>query len=201
VDEEAIKDPKRREQFVSRSRAVKLLLQQATRSRILSETGISGRRAIHWVKRCLTPHPDGRIYGFRGVIPMTRLTPYRRRANVKFTPGASHSGAAGAFMQLLRAFPKLDQLIHDQVLNLTKGKLYETKIPIKALHKRLIRLCRELNLDVGMQYPFNTDDMAYVSLSKYVKRIVKENAARAAAARHGWALQKNCKPETDRQDP
>jgi hypothetical protein len=32
-------------------------------------------------------------------------------------------------MQLLRAFPKLDQLIHDQVLKLTKGKLHEVKYP------------------------------------------------------------------------
>jgi hypothetical protein len=36
-----------------------------------------------------------------------------------------------------------------------------------------------------MLYPFRTDDVTYVSVSKYVKRIFKENAVRAAAARHG----------------
>jgi putative transposase len=136
VDELSIKNERRREQFVCRSRVVKLLIQEIPRSEILAQTGISGKRAVHWFRRCLTLHPDGRVYGFRALIPMSRVEPYHRHAEVRFALGHSRAGAAGAFTQLLRSYPELETLLQKQILKLSKGKrIYETRIPLKSLHK------------------------------------------------------------------
>ena len=194
VDELAIQDADRHEQFVCRSRAIKLLLQEVPRNQISSETGISGRMALHWFKRCLTLHPDGRIYGFRALIPMVRLAPYRRRAPVHFVVGSSRAGRAGAFTQLLRVHPELEKLLREQVLKLSKSKrIYESRIPVKSLHKHFLDRCRQLNLDVGMQYPFDTARLAYVTLSKYVRQLIEENTTQATSARFGTDAAKKLK--------
>jgi len=194
VDELAIEGEGKQEQFACRSRAIKLLLEGVPRNQILSQTGVSGRMAVHWLKRCLSLHPDGRICGFRALIPMVRLAPYRRRAAVCFPDGRSRVGAAGAFGQLLLTYQELERLIREQVLKLSKRRhIYESRIPLKSLHKHFVDRCRELNLGVGMQYPFNTDQLAYVSLSKYVRKLIKENAAQATPARFGSDAAKKLK--------
>ena len=186
VDEQAIKNPGRLEKFAARRRAIELLLDQAPRSQIQSETGISARMAVHWLKRSLGIHPDGRIFGFRALIPWVRLAPYRRHTVVELADGSSGSGASGAFIQLLRTYPELRELIDEQILKRAKRKqIYESRIPLKSLHKRFLERCRKLNLDVGNKYPFNTAKLAYGALSEYVRDLVKENATRATAARFG----------------
>ena len=186
VDEQAIRNPGRLEKFKARRRAIELLLDQAPRSQIQSETGISARMAMHWLKRSLGIHPDGRILGFRALIPWVRFAPYRRHTAVEWVDGSSGSGASGAFIQLLRTYPELREIIDGQILKRAKRKqIYESRIPLKSLHKRFLDDCRKLDLNVGNKYPFNTAKLAYGALSEYVRDLIKENATHATAARFG----------------
>ena len=186
VNESVISDAKKKSIFKKRRRAIELLLSDASREQIHSETGVSGQQAIQFLKRCLSRHPDGLIYGYRGLIPWLHVVPYRRVASVQKISGRPGAGATGAFGQLLRDYPQLKELIDDQVLKSSKYRhVYESRIPLKALHKRFIKGCRELRLDVGMRYPFNMAKLGYASLSKYVRNLLETNVERAASARFG----------------
>lgn len=71
LNEDLIDDPVIRDTIERRCRAIRLLVDLVPRDRIASETGISARMALYWLQRCLKIHPDGRIYGFRILIPYT----------------------------------------------------------------------------------------------------------------------------------
>jgi hypothetical protein len=74
--------------------------------------------ALYWFKRALETHPDGRIFGFRVLLPHTHSAPYRRVAEVNRNYLSSQGGASGAFGRLLRTYPELKELIDRHVLRL-----------------------------------------------------------------------------------
>jgi hypothetical protein len=186
VDEEALKNPDRFRQYKARRLAVELLLNEVPRAQILSKAGVSGRSAVHWLKRAMKIHPDGRIFGFRALIPWAHLAPYRRHAVAQWGPFPSNSGGSGAFAQLLRTYPELKDLIDGHILKRhNRKKIYESRIPIKSLHKLFLDHCRKLDLDVGMKYPFNTTRLAYVALSEYVREFIHTNVASTTTTRFG----------------
>jgi putative transposase len=184
VCEEAIKDPNRLMQYKARRRAVELLVDRVPIAQIQSATGISGRMALHWLRRALRIHPDGLIFGFRALIPWIHIVPYRRHATVDWE-GPSGSGGSGAFDKLLRDYPELKELIDGEILKKKRKQVYESRISIKSLHKRFLDRCRELDLDIGLKYPFNTTKLAYVALSEYVHELIKANVVAATSARFG----------------
>ncbi|MFX6036207.1 hypothetical protein ABTE74_22730, partial [Acinetobacter baumannii] len=56
-------------------------------------------------ERCLQAHPDGRPYGWRGLVPWLRVRPYRRRTKIRVDRFGG--GAAGALQATLDAHPEL----------------------------------------------------------------------------------------------
>lgn len=186
VNEQALLDLQKRRLFVSRCEAIKLLLEDVRGDRIAEKTGLPRREAVRLLKRCLRTGPDGRLYGFRALIPNMHIASYTRRSKVGNSPGSSsgtRGGFTGVFRQLLLAYPVLDDLIADQVFRLRKRQhVYESRIPFKSLHKRFIDKCRELGLDVGCHYPFNTRSLAYMSLTRHVRALLDSNPKKAAAS-------------------
>jgi putative transposase len=122
VAEDAIKDPKRLEQYQRRRTAIQLLVSGASRREIVEKTKIDRVSVIRLFKRCLLVHPDGRLYGFRALIQGLRIAPYHRVAPVPLTSATSKSGASGAFNNLLRSFPDIDSLLQDYVLKRPRRK-------------------------------------------------------------------------------
>ena len=162
------------------------MLDQASGAQIAAETGLPRREALRLLKRCLSVSPDGRIYGFRALIPNWRIARYTRRAIAKMAQGRASSGVAGVFQQLLRTYPILDNLIEDQVFKLSKRQhVYESRIPLKSLHKHFIDKCRELGLETTCQYPFNTQSLAYMSLARHVSALLLSQPEKSTANRLG----------------
>lgn len=189
VDEQAITTPQNADLFQRRRKAVTLLLEGINQNRIHSKTGLSRPEIIRLLKRCLHLHPDGRIYGFRALIPNVRLISYTRHSTVNIGPGRVQ-GTAGIFQQLLTTHPALASLIEAHVFKLSKRQhLYESRIPIKSLHKRFIDQCRELGLEKGCQYPFNTKTLGYVSLATHVRHLLQD-PGRAVAGSLGTEIAK-----------
>lgn len=66
---------------------------------VLTEHQVAKSALYRAARRCLRLHTDGRIYGFRAVLPYLRVENYERHAVVAPVPYQT-SGCAGAFNQL-----------------------------------------------------------------------------------------------------
>lgn len=85
----------RRALYERRERALPLYLDGATDLQIKAACGMVRAHAYRLLtERCLKEHVDGRVYGWRGLLPHTRVKPYERTAPLKLN--AWSGGAVGA---------------------------------------------------------------------------------------------------------
>lgn len=183
VDELSLSDNDRAS-FARRYRAFRLYSSGATLSQIRNETGICAQHLYDLLDRCLKIHPDGRIYGFRALIPGIRIKSYERKKPVKMGVGDHQGGGAGAFQKLLDDYPALLDLIHNKLFP-KKSRLLiaERRISVKKLHGAFLARCRELGLAERLDYPFDTDTLAYTTLCRFVEQLQNEHPEKAALHR------------------
>lgn len=137
-----------RAEYDKRRRAIELLISGTPRTEIAKETGADRKSVLRWFKLCISAHPDGKLFGFRALIPNTRIAPYRRRTEFIETTVGTKAGASGVFAKLLRENPDIDEMIKRHVFQLCKrSHVYEGPVRIKSLHKRMIDMCRAKGLD------------------------------------------------------
>ena len=186
--------PARRIPFKARRLAVELYASGTTLSGIESRTGVERRHFYRLLERCLALHEDGRLFGWRGLVPYARAGGYQRVADVAPGSGGRRLGAAGAFAQLLKAQPSLAKWLADSVrtkrvavhqLSTDKGLRIQVD-GLKRLHVEFLRQCRTLGLG-PTDYPFNVDQMGVRSLSAVVRQECLRSfgqGARLAGATH-----------------
>lgn len=153
---------------------------------IRKKTGLGEDEVQRLAKRCVTAHPDGDIYGFRALLPRTRIKKdYERIAVVEHAKGGGHGGCAGALEQLLVRFPdvraKVHQLFFDEH---SKDILPEARVPITALHRTFKTTLRNLGL-TDYDWPFNTENCGYRALCTYCENLQLTEAQHAALSRSG----------------
>lgn len=150
-------------------------------------TGIPATELPRLARRCLRVHPDGRLFGFRGLVPYLRVARYER---LKPVEGVEASGRAGAFTQLLERHPALEALILKELKArrvLVLGDPPKRRIKgLEALHAKFLKACREEGLALS-DYPLAQKQQARQALSVYVRRQSSRGfteAARLAGAEH-----------------
>jgi hypothetical protein len=85
--------------FLKRKEAVRLYLQGTASATIYTTTGVHPRFLNRTIReRCMHPHPDGRDYGWRALVPGIHIVKYRRKTQVH--ADSNGRGAAGARVQL-----------------------------------------------------------------------------------------------------
>ena len=167
VDPSAI-DPARLLVYRKREGAIQAYLRGTTPVDLKRQFDINRGTLTRLLERCLAPHPDGRIQGFRGLIPHIRTKSYRR-----IMPAVRRSqrgGLTGALGQLFEQLPELTQILEREVgagtLGISKnGRLYG----LRNVQSKLIAACREAGLNT-QAYPLNQDEMGYRSLARWAKR-------------------------------
>ena len=178
--------------YFARHQAIELCITSTSLATIEASTGVKRAHLYRMLDRCLVPHEDGRVFGWRALVPYTRVTPYQRITLVR--PTADGSGAAGAFDELLQRYPAIAEWIGQQVrtkrVNLeqtsTSEGLRVRLHGLKHLHADFLRRCREAGLTAA-DYPFNAQRMGIRSLSKVVRAECLRSfgrAARLAGATH-----------------
>ena len=71
------------DRFFKRKEAVILYLQGVASDSVYTATCIHSRFLNRMIReRCMHPHPDGRIYGWRALVLSVRIGPYRRQTKV-----------------------------------------------------------------------------------------------------------------------
>ena len=100
-------DAAQRHSFLARRRAIEMYCQHASINGIESETGIDRSQLYRLLDRCVRPHDDGRIFGYRALVPYSRVAQYERTSKTQVFPIGGSRGTAGAFSALIQKSPTL----------------------------------------------------------------------------------------------
>ena len=172
IPDEAVPEPKRKI-FLARKRAVNLYINGAKLSDIEKQTGVRRGNISRLLKRSLKKKEDGEYYGYEALIPNNKMEEVCR---------------TNTFQNLLERFPSLAEFIYGNFFGNKKYTL-EKNMNVKTLHGKFLAECRRLGIQDD-EYPFNTANLAYVSLSKHVKKLQKENLSDQARREGKDSVQK-----------
>ncbi|MBC7483560.1 MAG: hypothetical protein H7337_17065 [Rhizobacter sp.] len=180
--------------FDARKQAIELYAASTPFAEILERTGVHRRQLYRLMDHCLAPHEDGRVFGWRGLVPYVHVASYRRVTRIALARDGTGAGAAGAFSNFLQAHPALATWVVDRVRNKrialqqisTEDGLRTRLAGLKHLHSDFLIQCRALGLS-AQDYPFNTEQLGVRSLSAAVRAECLRNfgrGARMAGATH-----------------
>jgi putative transposase len=174
TDDLTSKEQKRVERF---QRAIARYLTGGKVKDLCKLNGICKSELLRTIKRCLEVHEDGRVWGFRALVSHAHLKGYQRTETVKpATGGQGRGGRVGALRQLFDRHPQLAELCETQFLKkLSTDIVHESRVPIKAIHKRFITACRALGLTAG-DYPLNQKYLGRAAVYRYLKRFLNSPA-------------------------
>ncbi|WP_205788564.1 hypothetical protein [Burkholderia sp. Ac-20344] len=193
TDESALSEPAQA-QLTRRVRAMMLFVDGRTPLREISRlTGVGFNDLYRMFERCVARHEDGRIFGFRALIPYMHTRAYERRAPVTSRPSGQAGAASGAFQQLLRHYPEIANWIERRVAERSRKQATLTEVHrrLRRLHSGFLAQCRQAGIQ-GHEYPFNQKHLGERSLASHVRALADRNfgtAARAAGAQqvhHSW---------------
>lgn len=167
VDEFALGD-ERRDIYRQRVRAVVAYLQGTSPVDIQNRTGINRGTLRRLIRRCLSPHSDGRIQGMPALIPHQRTKAYTRSKSALKRP--SSGGLSGAMGQLFERLPGLKRIVEREISTHSVGLTENNRLyGLRGLQSRLLADCREAGLSINA-YPLNQDEMGYRALARLVRR-------------------------------
>ncbi|MFC7518843.1 helix-turn-helix domain-containing protein [Herbaspirillum sp. GCM10030257] len=154
--------------YRAREHAIRMYSDSVPIEQIVQQTGIDRSSLYRLVKRCLEAHPDGRIFGFRALVPYTRMESSCQSDPVRLREARPRSGSLTA---LFTRYPKIRNALWDYAI-LGKRESQRTNErcpPLKSIHTLFLNLCDEMKVTAPM-YPFNTDGLGRPAIRKWVSK-------------------------------
>ena len=183
VDARALPDSQT-EVYQARAAAIAAYSLALPLRRIEADTGVHRVTLLRLIARAQRPHSDGRLWGYRALVPQAHVRAYERGMMPRVLVHTK-AGNAGAFSQLLMRHPSLARQLRAEV---TGGKVKLEASGergrlsgLKAAIGRFQKSCRELGLGIG-DYPLNQHDKAVRSLARTLRAWIDDNFAAAARA-------------------
>lgn len=177
VDAQALSQ-ERRALFLRRRQGIELYFAGATGEQIKQACGL-GRVHIYRLitERCLQQHSDGNLYGWRGALPHARVQAYTRTKPV--TVNDWGGGAVGALQYLLGSSPcqGLQEKFHARILARTAA-LQSPRRSRSELFRWFIEELRQRGLEQRGEWPFNVAKLGYVSICRYIDRVLQQHPRR-----------------------
>jgi hypothetical protein len=162
----------------ARQRAVRGYLAGGSLTAISAEFKVTKAEILRLLNRCVAPHEDGRINGWRAVRRYRRIHMYERMAAI---PAPGRRGLAGVFTRFLRDHAQIKEILDVYIL---KGKspdsLPESRLAHAGIYAQFCRSCARAGI-ARTQYPFTTKDEGRAALARYVKQLLETRPAHAAA--------------------
>lgn len=158
--------------YLIRKLAVTLFLSGASDQVIKQRTSLGAKQAYRLIREhCLEVHPDGRPYGWRGLIPRLRIHPYTRRKAIHVDTFGF--GAVGALRALLNSNPDLKRDLDKRILSVASGyALCEVKRSVRQHWHWFIDKLRGLGYEARQEWPFTTISQGYFSIRSYVDSVL-----------------------------
>ena len=174
--------------FQRRCAAVQGYAQGGALTDIETTSGVHRGTVLRMVNRAQKPHQDGRLWGFRALVPRARVEPYHRVAAPHVLTHTT-AGNAGAFDQLLQRYPRLSQQLRNELterrVTLRPSGDGSRLDNVKGAIARFHAACRALGLG-AMDYPFNQQDRAVRSIGRLLRAWLEDDfslSLRSAGAR------------------
>lgn len=171
-------------QYLIRKNAVIDYLSGASDNTLRTRYGL-GLKGVYRlvVDRCQKIHRDGQIYGWRALVRYQRLEPYTRIKPIAVN-GAGR-GAAGAMKTLFALEPELCEKFNKRILTPPSNDRLEEKRNRKAHWRWLLVELRKRGYEIRQEWPFNTVNMGYTSVCRYVKVVLAANPTKGAMVEGG----------------
>jgi putative transposase len=158
-----------------RQAAIRGYLQNQNFTLLCEELGLSRNEVLRQLNKCVSPHLDGRIFGWRALARHRHSKSYERKKDVE--PGSSY---AGAFEQFLGRYPKVRENI-DNAIRKQKipDAVQEAVFSFAGLNSYFRRSCSRVGIP-KTSYPFNTKDEGTRSLRRYLNKVMSKRFAQQA---------------------
>ncbi len=179
-----------RKKYFNRKLGVKLYLDGWSKSYIFDKCGLGLKHIYRLItERCLLTHADGRIQGWRALIPYKHINPYIRHKKVTVDPFGC--GASGALNALLDLHPSLRSTFEKRILAAPRDDdLGPTRRPRQALWTWFLDELRKLGYEYRGEWPFNTESTAYATVCRYIDLIYQQNPKKSARVLGGPDLER-----------
>lgn len=179
-DEGALPQGPTKDGYFARKKAIMLYFEGATESEIKKQAGIGLSQTIRLIKeRCLLVHRDGEVWGWRALVPWERINSYQRKHKINVDKFGQ--GAVGALNAALNQHPALREKFLKRILSTgSQNKLSVSKRNKQGHWQWFLGELRVLGYETENKWPFNTKNMGYVSVCRFVKSVLDENPESAA---------------------
>lgn len=164
--------------YLKRKRAVVDYLSGASDDTLKRLYGLGLKAVYRLLRRCLLTHSDGKIYGWRGLVPNARLVPYTRTKPI--TVNGAGRGAAGAMETLFTLTPGLRERFDKRILTPPSNSIVDEKRNRRSHWRWLLSELRGMGYEIRNEWPFNTENMGYTSVCRYVKAVLAANPDQGA---------------------
>ncbi|GAB6196019.1 hypothetical protein PAGU2595_013260 [Lysobacter xanthus] len=155
----------------------------------LRDLGLTFQEVQRAANRAVSLHPDGRLFGFRALIPHMRTRAYRRTKAIGMREPGAKGGYSGALSTLLNKPNGIEDALATYLVdNMREGGAKEAPPRHKEILEYFHELCRKAGVRDD-QWPFNTDGLGKSALYRYVIRFFQDNYDAIVEARYGLGAQ------------
>lgn len=154
--------------FNRRSLAIRMYAQQNSLKSIEMTTGIDRASLYRLIERCGETDIDGKIAGFRGLVPYRQNTLLRNNNPKKLISRAPKPGALSA---LFSSYPYIrEQLFEYAILGKLEGLRSREISPATAdIHSKFLELCEKSGI-TSPHYPFNSQSLGKPAIARWVAK-------------------------------
>lgn len=176
---EAALRPSEAEKFRAKKEAIRLYFKGVSVKEIENKTNVCRTFLPRLAKKCLQLASDGKIFGYRALIPFARTSPNERRSAFQKKRSHQQGGYSGALNATFKRFPDLKDEMISLIRNEAKEqRVSEFRITTKTLHKIFIDHLRSLGVSQD-EWPFNTRYLGKRTIQEYMRNCLHENFVRS----------------------
>jgi len=188
-DEGAIPE-KKRALYRQRKKAIQMYLSGESKQTIHQLCHLDLKHVYRLIReRCIASHKDGRIYGWRGIVPGLHIRPYQRKSKLRVDDRGR--GAAGAMQAVLDSHPELGKRFVARILTSpSKNQLGPVKRPRKAHWTWFLDELRKFGYEIRCEWPFNTRANGYHAICRFIDSVLADNPKKAIQVVGGPDLEK-----------
>lgn len=174
--------PERRDWYERRFQAVNGYMRGERLKALAKQWKVSRWEIRRLRDRCLSIHPDGRLWGYRGLLPCIRLKlPLRLQPrNRNLRRGV---GYGGELRRVLNHYPNTRDKVYRHHLRKREGA-NEAWVPIASTHKIMIESLRKESARED-EWPFTTGDLGKEALRRHLRNLAKSDMYAAIRAQYG----------------
>ncbi len=160
-------DPDSAQIFLKRKNAVQLYAGGASLRQITDETGIVSKELYRFLDRCEAVGEDGRLNGWRGIVPNSHVMPRQRNDQLDVRIGHSNK-----FALFISKHPTIRDNLESLALNGYRSgeKGIKRELKIKKIHSEFLIDCRMAGVTVK-DYPLSSENAGYSAIRRFVKAV------------------------------